>query len=376
MDSESISENRVPRRHIYEVDIVRFLAAVSVVVFHLSYKAFAVSDDVIHKLIQTHAYYAPPSIAGLGWIGVQVFFVISGFVIAYSSSAETLDTYLRRRVLRLVPGVWGIVPICTVIAIIVFGEAPGSALTQALKTLFFVPIEPWIIGQFWTLPIEIAFYACVSVLLYLKRPEKLELFGIVLGLYSSAYWFADCFVHFSSHGQQFMRLCLLQHGIFFAMGITIFKAGASRLSLGRLAFLGVMAVAAFLQISWSAQWEAATLDPTFRSWTAFLIWGVATCILCFASVRRRDSKTNPHFASLIRTLGLATYPLYLLHFHVGGAILILALRLGISVNISIVFAVVSSIVAAVLVAQFVEPPIRLFMQQWSALRSPASTSRT
>ncbi|WP_176225070.1 acyltransferase family protein [Methylomagnum ishizawai] len=41
-----------------------------------------------------------------GWVGVQVFFVLSGFVIAYTAEGATSFEFIRSRIARLVLGLW------------------------------------------------------------------------------------------------------------------------------------------------------------------------------------------------------------------------------------------------------------------------------
>jgi peptidoglycan/LPS O-acetylase OafA/YrhL len=51
-----------------------------------------------------------------GWVGVEIFFVISGFVIAFTAEGASSRAFLRSRVLRLVPGPW----ICATIALVLY----------------------------------------------------------------------------------------------------------------------------------------------------------------------------------------------------------------------------------------------------------------
>ena len=77
------------RDYILGVDIIRFLSAVGVAAFHLTWSNPA-------------ATWGFP----VGWVGVQLFFVISGLVIANSAYHSNWRRFARGRVLRLYPAAW------------------------------------------------------------------------------------------------------------------------------------------------------------------------------------------------------------------------------------------------------------------------------
>ncbi len=72
--------------YVWGLDIVRFLAAAMVVLFHYTWKN----------------QQAGPAFDS-GWVGVEIFFVISGFVIASSANNVTAIAFIRRRFSRLYP---------------------------------------------------------------------------------------------------------------------------------------------------------------------------------------------------------------------------------------------------------------------------------
>jgi len=83
----------------------------------------------------------PPCFSGahagawLGWVGVEIFFVLSVFVIAYSAEGSSAFSFFRSRILRLMPAVW----ICAslVFAVLLVGHMlPLAELTRHyLKSL-------------------------------------------------------------------------------------------------------------------------------------------------------------------------------------------------------------------------------------------------
>ena len=114
----------------------------------------------------------------LGWLGVILFFVISGFIMVAVTGEgrfSALD-FLRRRFIRIVPMYWGATLIAAAIALV----APNLFKTtvydtgQLILSLLFIPfynpvsegIHPlYKLG--WTLNYEIFFYVCFALLAFL-----------------------------------------------------------------------------------------------------------------------------------------------------------------------------------------------------------------
>jgi peptidoglycan/LPS O-acetylase OafA/YrhL len=77
------------RPYYYGIDLIRFFAAISVLVFHLGYFR--------------HRVRPIWPLAWQGWVGVEIVFVVSGLVIANSAAATGPIGFLRGRALRLYP---------------------------------------------------------------------------------------------------------------------------------------------------------------------------------------------------------------------------------------------------------------------------------
>src|SRR5712675_1260110 len=63
-----------------------------------------------------------------GWVGVEIFFVISGFVIANSASKSSATEFLVGRALRLYPAVW-VCATATLLVLVLFGSGPTPRLS-------------------------------------------------------------------------------------------------------------------------------------------------------------------------------------------------------------------------------------------------------
>ena len=174
-----------PKR-IAVIDQLRGLAALSVAWFHLTN--------------QYHDWVARSG--SLGWLGVEVFFVISGFVIPLSLAgdwqrrgARALPLFLARRIVRIEP------PYLASVLLVVLlnsaashvpgfrGNAPDYSITQVLlHAAYLIPFTSyqWLQPIYWTLAFEFAFYlsvaATIGMLASAQRGVVLVCFAILLGM--------------------------------------------------------------------------------------------------------------------------------------------------------------------------------------------------
>jgi peptidoglycan/LPS O-acetylase OafA/YrhL len=89
---------KTTRRYLAGLDALRFCAAMMVMMYHLSFWIWAGPDQT-----QVRYPWAAP-FTWFGFIGVEVFFTLSGFVIAYSAESATPFSFAASRLGRLVPG--------------------------------------------------------------------------------------------------------------------------------------------------------------------------------------------------------------------------------------------------------------------------------
>ncbi|MGD5438086.1 hypothetical protein QUS99_22630, partial [Xanthomonas citri pv. citri] len=98
------------KSHLPLLDPLRFAAALGVAIFPQIFWSWAwvsigvpgferhVAADVLYPSAAPFTWF--------GWVGVEIFFVISGFVIANSASQASPGEFLLGRALRLYPAVW------------------------------------------------------------------------------------------------------------------------------------------------------------------------------------------------------------------------------------------------------------------------------
>src|SRR5215467_4825559 len=87
-------------QRVNEIDLLRFLAALSVVLFHYSFRGYAADS----MSLMPYPPLAP--FAKYGGLGVELFFMISGFVILMTAANGSLKGFVASRFVRLYPAFW------------------------------------------------------------------------------------------------------------------------------------------------------------------------------------------------------------------------------------------------------------------------------
>jgi exopolysaccharide production protein ExoZ len=157
-------------------------------------------------------YYHTTSEAGLnlpisiGTRGVDVFFVISGFIITYAS-ARNPDQFFLRRLIRIVPFYWAATAVVFAIAVVVpnLFHNTRADFIQLICSLFFIPRETAYAGMFptlvlgWSLNYEMYFYLVFALSLLLDKKRA----PIVCSLLIAAIMIAISSVHSASPSLNF-----------------------------------------------------------------------------------------------------------------------------------------------------------------------------
>ncbi len=323
----------VPR--LAALDGARLLAAAAVMVYHFW-------------------YIAPGAvIARHGYLGVDVFFMLSGFVILWSANGRTPAAFARARVLRLYPEFW----LAVLISAAVFTLSPGGmrgppSVSSVLANLTMVPQylgQPYVDGVYWTLGAELKFYLLLWGMLLVRQAQHLDRWLIGWALVGAIGEFIDL-------GGVVRSLLILPYGSLFALGGLLFVATERGWTAPRAIGVG---------LAWFAGWHgaldrmAANMRPEDLTSAARMatIGVVTVATLGLALVRRVEP--SPRAAAWLTTAGALTYPLYLLH-NVPKELLLQPERTVPRV-IGLPLAVVASVALAWVVqhaaARFVRPPL-------------------
>jgi peptidoglycan/LPS O-acetylase OafA/YrhL len=159
-------------RHLPALDGIRGLAIIWVVFHNTLADNFAPSSGPLHIV----ALLARP-----GWIGVQLFFALSGFLItAGLLDSQASDNYFSgfyaKRALRILPLYYAVLLLVLVIFPSVAGEPHVAFRDQASLWLFvsnWTHVAPNGFGHFWSLGVEEQFYLFWPLIVYRLHPQRL-----------------------------------------------------------------------------------------------------------------------------------------------------------------------------------------------------------
>jgi peptidoglycan/LPS O-acetylase OafA/YrhL len=332
--------------------------------FHLGYWYGDTAASVAKVAVQFNEL----AIFRFGRVAPCIFFVLSGFVIAYSAHNSTASAFLRGRVLRLMPAIWIIAPISLGVLFAVGFAPPAELIERFLRSITLFPFGPWVDGVYWTLSVEVMFYGLILALLVLNRFRWVGPLMAVVGGISACFWIARAFgfdmtPHFAAGTPQIgnpnftdriMELSLIYYGCFFALGVYLWLSFYQGLTGLQKLYVGVFIIGCYLNI---------------ESRGAFILF-VAAVLAMILSIRFNDQfGINSRINTTLRILGLTTYPLYLLHDVVGAAIIGRLVQAGISPYPALIISLIIVLGISSSIAMMIEPQVRAHTASCLALIS-------
>jgi peptidoglycan/LPS O-acetylase OafA/YrhL len=337
---------RGPRLEV--LDGLRFAAAMAVVAYH-----YTTMDRVWHRRT---AEIFPAQAAAYGWLGVHLFFLISGFVIGMSGWGRGAGAFLVSRAVRLYPAYWLSVLVAAAVATFwpYLHPPPGVSATLVNLTMFqeAVGVAP-VAEVYWTLWAELRFYLLFSLLVW-WGPTRRRVTGFCV-----AWLGAATVAKAAVPGGTLLHVVLMtDHAPLFAGGLgccLVHRFGPSLLSWGIVAYSFALSVPAVL---YRAGLEATPGYPTPPRWLAVVLLGACFAVLAAVALgwlRRVRGRA-------LVVLGALTYPLYLLHLEVGGPVLY---HWQWTVPPALLVAVVTAavLVLAWLVHRYVERPVSTLLRR-------------
>jgi peptidoglycan/LPS O-acetylase OafA/YrhL len=343
------------------IDLVRFACAAMVMLFHFMTCYWAEPSPAAAALLSDipmpSAVMLP--VMRFNWIGVQLFFVISGMVIALTARGTAPADFMKRRLLRLLPAAF-ICATMTGIALALAGAAIPDLLGRWAASATLWPLAPQIDPSYWTLGVEMLFYLGVASALVVNRDVSTDALAAILLALGAAFWIAalaaDRFLGFSY--LEFARVAtMLPYASFFSLGMIL--TGASRdawTRLRKLLALGALCIC-MIEVMCTANLRATVFSMEADAFVplAMFLGGVALLAETWRLQPHLERFIRPEVA---RTIGLATYPLYLLHQEMGAAIMAAGYAIGLSSAVAMLLTMAIIVVLAWVISVYAEPAVQ------------------
>lgn len=291
------------RHRLTFLDGLRGVAIFAVILFH-SYARWP-------GLVPFGDRFTQVPIFSYGWLGVQLFFLISGFVIFMTlEKSQNFRDFISRRWLRLFPAML----ICSIVifaSAALFPERPagGLVIRDMLPGLTFIEPSWWefllgspqgvIEGAFWSLFVEVKFYFIAGLLYFFIGGKKMIIALVGLFLIAAIVSkFQHVFPAVDLHlPDLLMQISSASQFGWFAAGALYYRYFHERkMSLLNAAIL-VALVSAI--VTGGLKWQ-----QTLAAITVVIIFTSAISISLIQSALSRPS---------LIFLGFISYPLYLMH---------------------------------------------------------------
>lgn len=331
---------------LLELDALRGLAALSVVIFHYTtrYNELYGSN---HNLSFELAY---------GHYGVQLFFIISGFVIFMTvQNVTSLKKFVLKRAFRLYPTyIMGV--IITFVIVKLFG-LPGrevsnfDALVNLTMFQSFLGV-PHVDGAYWSLQIELIFYFIIGGLIFCGFIEKYITFSYMwlissLMIKSAALKTDNTVLKVLDH------LLIVNYSHLFILGIVFYSLHQS-LNKNLNHYIIILVCIFYEVIFFSGVSNIFTLS----------------CILAFLLLINNKLKFL-RFKPLLY-LGTISYSLYIIHQNIGYVILNFLNAKSIDSELVLIVPLIITIILATLITYYIEKPVLKFLNNRYIYRNQKS----
>jgi len=329
----------------YELDIIRFLAALAVMFYHFTFGS--------SRLLGTPTF-GIDIIMRYGYLGVDAFFMISGYVVLMSAMNKSPKYFVISRVVRLYPAYW----VCCIItfAIIYITKITPPDTPPVTLKLFAYNLTMFqeflgkanIYGVFWTLTYELGFYFIILLISALKLWKNLLLILSLWLLYTLT-------INYSAPNNAFSFFLIPKYSSYFIAGMLFYLLRTKYASSWKIYSLLILCFLVNLKNNLLIVQEMNDFYHDSSIYNKYVVIFIVTIFYIFfllSALNKLDFKWLKYPAKL----GVLTYPLYLMHgFGIG-----LFLIWGTSVNkyVLLFFATLLSVTLSFLVYQFIEEKFR------------------
>jgi peptidoglycan/LPS O-acetylase OafA/YrhL len=339
-------------KRVNEIDFLRFFAALMVVFYHYSFRGYAADG------MSTMPYPLLAPVAKYGYLGVPLFFLISGFVILMTASTGSVKKFIVSRVARLYPAFWVCCTATFVIILIIGDKYYSASICQYFINMTmlsgFIGV-PSIDSVYWSIFIELKFYLLVALVLIFRKIKQAQLFLTVWLIATIA---LDV-IKIGKIGSLLSIILIVDYSPYFIAGAMSFLIWSKGISLTRISVI----LMAWLVSLGNALHEIPKNEKHYNTeFDSYVIIGIISTffiIMLLVSTRRTGWLGKRQWV----TVGALTYPLYLIHQTIGFMIFNLAYP-GINPHILLWGTVFIMLVSAYLINVLIEQKCSIILKNF------------
>ncbi|MFF2344705.1 acyltransferase family protein [Pseudarthrobacter sp. NPDC058119] len=331
------------RPRLLLLDCLRLAAALGVVAYHYT----AVFGDLFWGVPSREVFPRLSGLTAYGAMGVQLFFIISGFVILMSAHGRSVGQFVASRVSRLFPAYWTAVILAAFLLLAVtHGDMNRVTWTDALLNLSMLQQSVGVSsldGVFWTLWVELLFYITIAFFIWRGMTHQRLLAFVFL-------WPLLGMLAIQSDSKLLETLLIPDFSPLFAVGIGLYLVHTQGHSLLRWLAIGVNTLLGCHQtadrfLPAMSQSTGHPLPPE-TAWLVILGFVAVVSLATTTPLRHRGW-------NWMGVAGALTYPLYLVH-EMWGWWIIKSLRGSLGTWPTLAVALAFSVSLAWLIHRFVE----------------------
>jgi peptidoglycan/LPS O-acetylase OafA/YrhL len=355
------------------LDGLRGIAAVLVVIYHFTARWSAQENGESLYPYGDHLLEALPFLNLLGLYGVSLFFLISGFVIMMTLERSSgIADFAVRRASRL----WPTMLVCATLTTLLISVSGIHLRFQSISHWEIQPLEylssiifvdpaftgtlldidglQWVDGVYWTLWIEVRFYALVALVYWLTSGGQRFIWAWLLIQTCSVIILA--MIELTRLEPRWILILIFQpHQLYwFTLGMCGFLYWKGQMSTPMVA-MAIMSVVVLASDGASASTLAANALPLSR-----ILLNIAV-VATFALFLVRSPVMSLFAHRWAIALGLASYTLYMFHERVGVIGMTAMSDIGIPPVMILPLMLAASIATALLLHRFMEKPSKALM---------------
>jgi peptidoglycan/LPS O-acetylase OafA/YrhL len=290
---------------LHEIDLLRIGAALAVVLYHYLFSGPAGGLTEV-------AYPVAGQVARYGYLGVDLFFMISGFVVLMTAWNRSPSGFVLSRAVRLYPAYWVALTLTATVSALA-GSFPVTvpqylANLTMLNSLVDVPNVDVV---YWTLWAELRFYAVVGLLVVIGPTRRRVLVVLWSWLAATAVLESGQLPPGISATADLVVQSQFSH--YFVAGMALFLVHRSGLSGELVAILGLCLANAVFRGTGFAEAVSQRYHITVHPGVVIVVIVAIFALMTSAATGVTRRLARPWFA----VAGSLTYPLYLIHAHIG-----------------------------------------------------------